>query len=46
VGTVGFLAIVDHSAVGGVLKVLKILMFAMNGEKDFSKDNIRTKSSC
>ena len=31
--------IVGHSVVGGVLKVLKTLMFATNGEKDFLKDN-------
>jgi len=34
-----FTAIVDHSVVGGEVKVLKILMFATNGEKDFLKDN-------
>jgi len=37
--TVGFLAIVDHSVVGGVLKVLKILTFATNGEKGSLRDN-------
>jgi hypothetical protein len=36
---VGFLAIVDHSAVGGEVKVLKILTFATNGEKGSLKDN-------
>jgi hypothetical protein len=39
VGTVGFLAIVDHSVVGGAVRELKILMYATNGEKDFLKDN-------
>jgi hypothetical protein len=29
----------DHSVVVGVLKVLKILMFAMNGEKGILRDN-------
>lgn len=37
--TVGFLAIVDHSAVGGEVKVLKILMFATNGEKGSLRDS-------
>tara|TARA_E500000318_G_scaffold4128_1_gene4400 strand:+ start:244 stop:384 length:141 start_codon:yes stop_codon:yes gene_type:complete len=43
---VGFTAINVLSVVGGDQKELKILMYATNGEKDFSKDNIRTKSSC
>jgi len=29
----------DHSVVVGVLKVLKILMFATNGEKGILRDN-------
>jgi len=29
----------DHSVVGGEVRVLKILMFATNGEKDTFKDN-------
>jgi len=29
----------DHSVVGGEVKVLKILMFATNGEKGSLKDN-------
>jgi len=36
---VGFLAIVDHSAVGGEVKVLKILTFATNGEKGSLRDS-------
>jgi len=32
--------------VGGEVKGLKILTFATNGEKDTSKDNCRTRSSC
>jgi len=30
----------------GELEELKILIFAINGERDISKDNIRIKSSC
>jgi len=39
VGTVGFLAIVDHSVVGGEVRVLKILTFATNGEKGSLRDS-------
>lgn len=34
----------DHSVVDGVLNLLKILMFAMNGEKDSFKDNENNNS--
>jgi len=37
--TVVFTVIKDHFVVGGEVKVLKTLMFATNGEKDFLKDN-------
>ena len=37
--TVGFIAIKDRSVVGGEVKELKILMFAMNGEKGFLRDS-------
>jgi len=39
VGTVDFTVIKDHSVVGGEVKVLKILTFAMIGEKGFSRDS-------
>ena len=35
----GFLAIVGHSAVDGAVKVLKIIMSVMNGDKDSLSDN-------
>ena len=38
-GTVGFTATKGHSVVGGEAKQLKILMFATNGEKGFSRDS-------
>ena len=38
-GVVGFLAIVGHSVVDGVVKVLKIIMSVMNGDKDSLNDN-------
>jgi len=37
---------VGVSVVFGELEELKILIFATNGERDISKDNIRIKSSC
>jgi len=39
VAIVGFTAINDLSVVDGVAKVLKILMFAMIGEKGFLRDS-------
>jgi hypothetical protein len=39
VGTVGYTATKGHSVVDGEAKLLKILMFATNGEKDTFKDN-------
>jgi hypothetical protein len=39
VGIVGFIVIVDHFVVDGEAKVLKITMFAINGEKGSFKDN-------
>ena len=38
-GIVGFIVIVDHFVVDGEAKVLKITMFAINGEKGSFKDN-------
>jgi len=37
--TVVFTVTKDHSVVGGEVRVLKILMFAMNGEKGSLRDN-------
>jgi hypothetical protein len=34
------------SVVFGELEESKILMYATNGERDISRDNIRIKSSC
>ena len=42
----GFIVINGRFVVGGVLKLLKILMFVTNGESDTSKDNKRTRYSC
>jgi len=37
--TVVYILTKDHSAVGGEVKVLKILTFAMNGEKGSLRDS-------
>jgi len=42
--TVDSTVIVDHSVVDGEVKLLKILTFAMNGERDFLIDNENNNS--
>jgi hypothetical protein len=44
--TVDFTVIVDHSVVDGEVKLLKILMFATNGEKGFSRDKTSNLDCC
>jgi len=36
----------DHSVVGGEVRVLKILMFATNGEKDTLRDKTSNLECC